>query len=155
MSFDDLFIKDKCRLVLILSDSSQNSLPFVQHALNLSPRWVISLKLRFESHVVYRLASTSAILLTLTTPSSYFDAASLHNVRIIDWTENVPDFMSWSDPIDEVTRVLSTCLPTCHHLRFLRYAHNAMFRSSLNSRLSFFGYCGCLDTRLWIRCSVL
>lgn len=138
MSFDDLFIKDKCRLVLILSDSSQNGLPFVRHAMNLSPRWVTSPKFCYEAHVVYRLTSTSAILLTLATPSSFFDADSFNNVRIIDWTEKVPNFMSWSDPIDEVTRVLSTCLPSCRSLKFLRCAHNAISRSAFIPCLSSF-----------------
>lgn len=41
MSLDDLFVKDKSRLVLIQTDASQNALPFLRHAVSVTARQVV------------------------------------------------------------------------------------------------------------------
>lgn len=129
MSFDDLFIKDKCRLVLILSDASQNALPFLDHALRSSVQCVITAGSCSKSHAVCRSSLNSAILLTTATPASFFQTTSLNNVRLIDWAGFVPGYASWTNPIDEVTKVLSTCLLPCLFTSGLPiHTHGGLFR---------------------------
>ncbi|KAF8318027.1 hypothetical protein DL93DRAFT_2165430 [Clavulina sp. PMI_390] len=91
MSLDDLFAKDKSRLVLILSDGSQEPLPFLRQALKATLN-----------------SSAHALLLCLSTPPSCLDEGAHANLQALDWTDKVPGYSEWSNPISECSSILAS-----------------------------------------------